>query len=376
MSPNFADSPAAWRAADLHADQSWAINLDDNARRDLVGALRKARQADKKLLDYRRGDFDLGSAWPVISRALDDVKRGRGVVLIRGLPRDGLDEKEFELLTWAIGLHAGVARPQGKATHYISGVRDDGMTYRTGTGRGYSSNAELDYHTDTADIVFLSCYNRASSGGMTIVTSSHAGYEVMCAEHPELTEWLHRPVAFSRQGEQAPDEGPYVMQPIFEVAGGKLFSRWNWNRVTSAQKIPGAPQLSAQHREALDRFDQIVRRPDLAYSMWLQPGDVQIVNSHVTLHSRTEFVDYDEPARKRLLYRLWLAPPASERLPESWRDLYRAIEPGTVRGGIRGHSYDDERRRFEECQAHDLGMEMPAVGDNQAGGTCSIGAAQ
>ena len=362
MSPNFADSPAAWRAADLHADQSWAINLDDNARRDLVGALRKARQADKKLLDYRRGDFDLGSAWPVISRALDDVKRGRGVVLIRGLPRDGLDEKEFELLTWAIGLHAGVARPQGKATHYISGVRDDGMTYRTGTGRGYSSNAELDYHTDTADIVFLSCYNRASSGGMTIVTSSHAGYEVMCAEHPELTEWLHRPVAFSRQSEQAPDEGPYVMQPVFEVTGGKLFSRWNWNRVTSAQKIPGAPQLSAQHREALDRFDQIVRRPDLAYSMWLQPGDVQIVNSHVTLHSRTEFVDYDEPARKRLLYRLWLAPPDSERLPENWRDLYRAIEPGTVRGGIRGSSYDDERRTFEERQARDLGMKMPAVG--------------
>lgn len=117
------------------------------------------------MLDYRRDDFDLGSAWPVISRALDDVKRGRGVVLIRGLPRDGLDEKDFELLTWAIGLHTGVARPQGKATQYLSAVRDAGMKYRSGTGRGYSSNSDLGYHTDTADIVFLSCYNRASLGG-------------------------------------------------------------------------------------------------------------------------------------------------------------------------------------------------------------------
>jgi alpha-ketoglutarate-dependent taurine dioxygenase len=270
-----------------------------------------------------------------------------------------LDDKQFALLTWALGLHAGVARPQGKATQYMSAVRDAGMTYRTGTGRGYSSSAELDYHTDSSDIVFLSCYNRAASGGMTIVTSSIAAYEVMAKEHPEMIEWLHRPVHFSRQGEQAPDEGASVAQPIFDEAGDKLFSRWNWNRVTSAQKLPGVPQLSEQHWTALKQFDEVVRRPELAYSMWLQPGDVQIVNSHVTLHSRTEFVDQDDPAQKRLLYRLWLAPPDSERLPESWRDLYRAVEPGVVRGGIRGHQYDERCEAFERRQASSLGMRMP-----------------
>jgi hypothetical protein len=62
----------------------------------------------------------------------------------------------------------------------------------------------------------------------------------------------------------------YVVQPIFEMAGGKVFSRWNWNRVTSAQEIAGAAKLTDKHREALNRFDEIVRRPDLAYSMWLQ----------------------------------------------------------------------------------------------------------
>jgi hypothetical protein len=354
------DTPASWRVADLERDRTWGLELDDRARRDLVAAVEKAFDADKNLLDYRREDFDLGSARRVIETALDEVKQGRGVALIHGLPREGLDEKKFELLTWAIGLHTGVARPQGKATQYISAVRDAGTEYRTGTGRGYSSNAELDYHTDSSDIVFLSCYNRAASGGMTIVTSSIAAYEVMGKEHPEMIEWLHRPVDFSRQGEQAPDEGASVLQPIFDEAGGKLFSRWNWNRVTSAQKLPGVPQLSDKHWEALKTFDEIVRQPELAYSMWLQPGDVQIVNSHVTFHSRTEFVDYDEPAQKRLLYRLWLAPPDSDRLPESWRDLYRAVEPGTVRGGIRGHAYDEPRKAYEARQARALGMTMPA----------------
>jgi hypothetical protein len=56
--------------------------------------------------------------------------------LLRGLPRDGLTAQEFELLTWAIGLHIGVARPQGKDSQYLSAVRDAGITYRTGRAGG------------------------------------------------------------------------------------------------------------------------------------------------------------------------------------------------------------------------------------------------
>src|SRR5689334_1602195 len=156
-------NPAVWSADQLEADRArWTFALDDRARRDLAAALNKARDPDKTLFDYRREDFDLGSGWPVIAAAFEEVKRGRGVALVKGLPRDGIDEKGFELLTWAIGLHAGVGRPQGKASHYVSAVRDAGSAYRTGTGRGYSSNAELDFHTDSTDIVALSCYNKRS----------------------------------------------------------------------------------------------------------------------------------------------------------------------------------------------------------------------
>ena len=58
---------------------------------------------------------------------------------------------------------------------------------------------------------------------------------------------------------------------------------------------------------------------------------------------------------------LWLAPPDSRRLPESWRNAYRAVEPGTVRGGIRGQNHDETRRAFERRQAADLGMRMAAA---------------
>lgn len=118
------------------------------------------------------------------------------------------------------------------------------------------------------------------------------------------------------------------------------------------------PALSPAQFDALDLLDDVLRRPSVMYSMYLQPGDMQILNNHVTLHSRTEFEDFEDPALKRCLFRLWLAPPDGVALPESWRPAYRAVEAGTVRGGIIGQAYDEARRAFEARQAADLGMRM------------------
>jgi hypothetical protein len=47
---------AAWHAADLRAATSWIFALDDRARRDLLQAVRKVRDPDKSVFDYRRAD--------------------------------------------------------------------------------------------------------------------------------------------------------------------------------------------------------------------------------------------------------------------------------------------------------------------------------
>src|SRR5688572_29361544 len=101
MSTIATDSPAAWTAADLRADESWIFTLDERAQRHLTDAVRQAKDPAKTLLDYRREDFDLGPAWPVVAAAFRETKRGRGIALVRGLPREDLSAEDFELLTWA-----------------------------------------------------------------------------------------------------------------------------------------------------------------------------------------------------------------------------------------------------------------------------------
>jgi len=359
--PIAAGSRAAWLAADLQQDASWTFTLPEPAGLEMVAAIRRAHRPGQPLIAYGREDFDFGRALPALRAAFAETLDGRGSALLRGLPRAALTEPEFELLTWAIGLHCGVARPQGKATHYLSAVRDVGTVYRSGTGRGYSSNAELDFHTDGADVVALTCYNTAKSGGMSMVSSSVAAHNILVAERPDLAALLHGTFHFSRQAEQAEDEGAFYPHPIFAEQDGRLHSRWNRNRITSAQRLPGVPALTPDQHAAIDLLDEILRRPAVLYAMHLAPGDMQLLNSHTTLHSRTEFDDHEDPARKRLLFRLWLTPSAARALPEAWRPGYRAVAAKTVRGGIRGQAYDAERRAFEVRQAAALGLSPGAA---------------
>lgn len=353
-------SRAAWTVAEVEADKSWTYALSETESAELLAVVRAAAQkagpADKPILDWRRKDFALDKSIATLAAAFREVRDGRGMALVKNLPREGVTPAEFRLMTWAIGLHFGVARPQNRASDYITEVRDAGMTYRSPTGRGYNSKAELDFHVDSADVVLLSCYNQAPVGGMSMCASSATAFDVVMAERPDYARTLTTDYAFSRNGEESADETPWYAVPICTSRDGRVFCKWNRNRIQNAQKLEGVPPLTALQRDAMEYFDQVLRRPENMFCMFLEPGDLQILCNQSMLHSRTSFEDHAEDEKKRTLYRLWLARPDSRRLPDSWAVFYETAEPGTVRGGMKGHHYDDVRRNFDARQAMAMGM--------------------
>lgn len=355
----FAHSPAAWTVREIEADRSWIYRLSDAASEELIGAVRRAAAPDKPLLAYRRCDFSFPQAMPVLSSAFNEVRDGRGMALVRGLPREGVSMDEFRLMTWAIGLHFGVARPQNRLSAYIERVANQGGQYRSPTGRGYSSNAELDFHVDGSDVVLLSCYNQAVRGGMSMCTSGVTAYWVMKAERPDLAEVLHTPYPFSRNGEEREGEAPWFMAPLVGVEKGRLFCAWNRNRLKNALDIPGVPRITDIQQEAVDYLDSVLRRPDLMYQMHLEPGDLQLLSNFTMLHSRTSFEDHQDEERRRTLFRLWLSTPDSLPLPAGWEHYYGTREPGVVRGALIGHQYDEMCRQFDRDQGAEMGMKIP-----------------
>ncbi len=350
---------ADWSVEEISKDKSWIFPLTPSEALALIEGVRQGRVEGRDLLEYSPEDFDLGPGLKLISRAFLEAQNGRGIALVRGLPRDGVSEEEFALMTWAIGLAIGVARPQGRASQYLSEVRNAGGVYRSPTGRGYSSNAELDFHVDGGDLVALTCYNVARAGGASRVASSVRAYEVMRAERPDLLEALFEPFVFNLQGEEQEGEAPTMSRPIYAVKDGKPFCNWNRNRIEAAQTREDVPRLTSRQIEAVDLLDDVIRRPDVMFEMKLEPGDMQILNNHTALHSRTLFEDYDEPERKRLLYRLWLNPRDNEALPESLLSFFPSAEGNIVRGGTNGHHYDALRQSFEARLAKYHGLRPP-----------------
>ena len=69
--------------------------------------------------------------------------------------------------------------------------------------------------------------------------------------------------------------------------------------------------------------------------------------------------DHTDEDKRRTLFRLWLAMPDSLKLPEGWEHYTGSREPGTVRGGTKGHRYDGHCQRFDAEQAQSMGMRLP-----------------
>ncbi|MGE4241786.1 TauD/TfdA family dioxygenase [Ramlibacter sp.] len=357
--------PHAWTRDDLHKDDSWKHPLSPEAVDGIEAALAHARRTGRTMLQMQPSDFPLTPpALAAVRAAVAKTQTDYGLCVLKGLPVRQWSDQDAEVVVWGIGLHTGVARTQGRESNILSHVRDelgDGA-YRVRGGRGYNTNAELDFHCDFCDLVGLLCINAAKSGGSSFVVSSMAVYDEIGRRRPDLQAVLSQPFHYSYQGAQAPGDGEWFTCPIFGMRDGRFASRHNRKNVDAAHRdfSDRIGHLSALQVEALDLYEEVVRDPRLCFSMDLEPGDFQLLNNHVTIHSRTAFEDWPEPERRRHLIRFWLSLPQGQAMPEGWLEGYKSVEPGTVRGGLRGSHVTPEFLEYEQRQAAVCGMKVPA----------------
>ncbi len=225
----------------------------------------------------------------------------------------------------------------------MSDVRAAGGEYRGAGGRGYNTNAELDYHVDGTDIVGLYCLQTAKSGGISRVASSVAIHNEILRRDPDLVDRLYE--AF-----------PYYMAPIYSCRHGHFAARYIRNHIRSSQLRTDTPRLTERDHRALDIIQELAETDAFRFDMVLEQGDMQFLNNHVMIHSRTQFEDHDDPDRKRHLLRLWLSIPGGRPLCEGLRDAYKAVETNTVRGGFKGQAVTDDLRAYQARAAAALGM--------------------
>lgn len=300
-------SSAVWRAGDVADPAAWTIELTDGQRDELATVARSARAAGRTPATLTRADGPLPTLAAVIERIVADLAGGRGFVLLRRFPVDLLSVEEVELAYVALGLHLGTPVSQDAAGTLLGHVRDERVA-RTGPEvRLYRTRERQDFHTDGADIIGLLCLHAARAGGGSKLASSHAVHNEILRRRPDLLEVLYEPMWWDRNGEESPGEDPAFALPVVsDIDGTPRFFYIGWY-IRDAQRHPQVPRLTAAQAEVLDLVEAIANHPAVHVEMDFQPGDVQLLNNAVILHSREAYEDDEDLSQRRHLLRLWLA---------------------------------------------------------------------
>jgi len=332
------DGPFNWEAADMHRDTDWIHHFSKQEREEIDAALQHAIGKGCSIDKLRPEDFPLPTVAELFSRGREQLENGVGMQLYRGIDVGRYDKDQLRLMYWGMGLHFGTPVSQSMHGDVLGDVRNQNTDLSGPQGRGYTTNRKLGCHTDTCDVVGLFVLRTAKNGGASKLASSVAVHNEMLRQRPDLLAVMYQPFFWSWQGQEPTEALPYYPQPIFTQWRGKFSCRYVRTHINSAQRYTEVPRLSNQQIEALELFDTLSQSPKFSYSMSFEPGDLQLLNNHVTLHARSEFEDHQEPDRKRHLLRMWLSVPNSRDLDPKLGYVYRNLQGGAVRGGFPSRS--------------------------------------
>ena len=215
----------AWKAASFKSSADYSLKLSEAEQAEIVAAVR-ALPDNGRPHDAGADAFAMASLSPRLRAAYEDVRSGRGFVLIRGLPVDRLDKDEFVAAVWGIGRHFGNALSQNTSGDLIGHVVD--ATAEDATPRMYRSNLELRPHNDITAMISLACWHKSETGGASVIVSAVTVHEALCKDHPEVLASLYRGFHYHQVGEEAPGEPPVTRQrvPLFAVRNGQLSARY------------------------------------------------------------------------------------------------------------------------------------------------------
>ncbi len=326
------DSPAAWYGRDLQDRDDWVEMLTPVEVDELLAAVADVAERGVSLLDMRRDDFVLPTLGTRLHALADELDRGRGFWLLRGLPSDEMGQHDAAVAYWGIGLHLGVPVSQNSRGHLLGHVTDEGVDIREPGSRGYQTRVRLPYHTDSSDTVGLLCLQPSKSGGLSSLVSSTTVFNETLRRRPDLAHLWFQDWYFDRRNEERPGESPFFATPLACWHGGLLSIRYVRAFMDSAQRHADVPRRTDDETAFLDLIDEITTEDGIAVHMDFRPGDIQFLSNYTTLHSRTDYDDWPEPERKRHLLRLWISLDDGRPLPKSFG---RGVTAGMAgRGGI------------------------------------------
>ena len=329
------DERGVWTAAELEADPQWRYEMTAAETAEVLAATEEVASQGIDVRQLDRDRFRLPLLGPSLSRLAAELETGRGVIVVRGMPIDDLDDGTARIAYWGIVSHFGKPISQNSKGQLIAEVSDRGNDLSKTNTRGYSTNSRLGPHSDMCEMTSLLCVHTAAEGGESQVASALSVFNEILNTQPEHLEVLFRGFYHDLRGEGPTadiNEVTHHRVPVFSYHEGRLSCCFN-PKISKSGALKRGDDFSAAEDAALESISDLAARSDLSHAMWLARGDIQIVNNHTILHSRNEYRDGDDPRKRRKLYRIWMQPHLARPLMADFANRYNTGPRGGVAVG-------------------------------------------
>ena len=299
------DHPMAWRGQDFAGKETVAFDLGRRQVEALEELLGRIEAAGTDLAGITAADCRHPALDAPLERLFQEIQHGRGIAIVRGFPVERHSVEQIGKMFWAFGTHLGIGLSQSALGDRLGYVRDETPPGQPQSARGYISRRELSLHNDLAHIVGLMCVRQGKGGGLSQYASGLAIHNAVLAERPDLLEVYYEGFPYHRRGEQPADQPeitPYNV-PVFSQVDGQV-SVFFVPEVAAVALRDQGRDFTPQQIDAIDFYRTTAKR--LQFETRLEPGEASILNNLTVHHARSEFEDWDEPEKKRLMMRLWL----------------------------------------------------------------------
>jgi hypothetical protein len=345
------DCPMAWRGGDFSKDDI-AFDLSPRHVTALEDVLLKICGAGLALAQIRAEDCRHPALDRDLERVFEEVHEGRGIVIVRGVPVDAHSVDDIAAMFWAIGTHFGRGVSQSALGDVLGLVRDETPPGQPESARGYLSRRELSLHVDLAQIVGLMCVRQARHGGYSQYASGLGVHNEILATRPDLMPILYRGFPYHRRGEEASTAAPITPYdvPVFSNVDGHV-SVFMVREIINASFRELGRDFTLEEIDAIDTFRATAQR--LQFETRLEPGEASFLNNYTVMHARSEFDDWEEPDKKRLMLRLWLDVERKSRPVVREIHIYENIDgrsgidpqPGRLPAAAKYRAFNGEVRR-------------------------------
>ena len=301
------EGPAAWLGCELVGRDDWIYTFSHDDIAELEAAVDHASRRGLAVETLCIDDFPLPGLAKSVEGWRNEIQRGRGFLLLRGLPVERWGESHSSLAYWGLGLHLGRPGGQNPQGDLLGHVRDTGEEATNPNIRRYRTAGDIAFHCDLADVVCLLCLQTGASGGASRIASSVSVYNEILRRRPEWAPRLFEPFLLDSRDEAKADRAPYIPVPPCRFAHGRLQTFYHSDYFRSVVRHPEVPAFTEAEQGLLDLYEAIAASEPFRLDMQFEPGDIQLVSNHTVIHARTAFRDGGSEGRQRHLLRLWLS---------------------------------------------------------------------